>query len=574
MQPTLLFEFANQQPMLFQQPSHIFCTYDYNEVNTILEEIKQATQQGFYAAGYISYEATYPLMNLHITKQVPYPLIWFGIFTAPVQQNQHNEWQIGNFSVSSFQPSVSKNEYLQIVANVINELQASSLKQINYTTPFIAQFSGDAYAYYMHLKRAQRAKFNAFLDLDSVQIVSVSPEMFFQKQGNRVTVRPMKGTIRRGKTFEEDQQLKNWLFHSEKNRLENDMITRLMQEELNEIASDVKITNQYTIEKYPTVYQMTSTLNGNVKGEHTAIEVLKALFPCGSISGFPKKASIQKIAAVEPYARGVYTGAIGYITPEQDAIFNVPIRTVVIDNKAQQATYYAGGAITTKSTAVDEYQEMVAKTNVLNHHVKPFQLLETLRLESGNYFLLENHFTRLKASADYFSFPLNLAKVMEALNNIKKDHPSGNWKVRITVDERGNIEAEAQPFTVCTHYKARLAKAPIDAENVFLYHKTTERTIFAKHLSVLPATYDDVLLWNERNEITEFTIGNIVVEKAGKRYTPPISSGLLPGTFRQELLKQGMIEEKVLYVNELPSFERIWLINSVRQWVEVTMDLT
>lgn len=567
-QPTLLFEFANEKPLFFQQPIRILQADNDANVIPILREVDQAVRDGYFAAGFLSYEAAYPLMGLEISKRAKSPLIWFGIFESP---SEKPKLQKRMFNVGQWEAVVSKQQYLKTVENVLHAIKIGEIDQINYTTPFIAEFSGDAFSYYEQLKHAQASKFNAFIDIEQLQILSVSPELFFQKKADVLTVRPMKGTIHRGKTYDEDNELKNWLYHSAKNRLENDMITSLMKKELTQLTTDVSIKNQYAIEKYPTVYQMTTTLEGKLADSIHVIDILKTLFPCGSISGLPKKESIEKIAEVEPYARGVYTGAIGYITPNNEAMFNVPIRTVVIDKKSNQATYFAGGAITKKSDPNEEYDEMIAKTSVLYKKIAPFQLLETILLENGEYFLLDDHLKRLQQSAYYFSYPISLKEVNERLASLSQKYETGDFRVRLTIDADGTITTEAFPLKRLTTYHVRLATSPINSNNVFLYHKTTERSEIDQHKAQLENDLHDVLLYNENDEITEFTIGNIVVEKDGKRFTPPTTCGLLAGTFRNDLLARREIEEKVITKDDLASFERIWLINSVRKWVEVTL---
>src|SRR5699024_8539508 len=384
-----------------------------------------------------------------------------------------------------------------------------------------------------------------------------------------IKVKPMKGTIKRGQTYEEDIENASFLRHSEKNKTENKIITNLMKNELKEVAKPgtIHVSEAFTVEKYPTVYQMTSTVEAELSDTVNIVEVLKKLFPCGSISGAPKKETLQLIHDIETAPRHVYCGAIGYITPDAEAIFNVPIRTVTIDKETNIASYGAGGAITAQSTMEDEYEEVYTKTKVLSYVEEPFELLETFGLYDGVYLVLDEHLQRIKNSASYFGFSFNEKALLDKLDFYQKKYPKGTYRVRLTLAKDGRISTSAKLLTGTDNKQVAFAKTPISSDNRFLYHKTTNRTIYDAHKQT---NKFDVLLWNEAGEVTEFTIGNVVLEIDGKLYTPPVSVGLLPGTFREKLLREAYITEKVLYKEDFTKERKTWLINSVRQWVEVT----
>lgn len=572
--PKLQFDFKvneqeDLQTLIFTDPVEIITTNKVNEVNISLKRVEEAISKGYYAAGYLSYEATYAFYKTNRTIDSAYPLLWFGVFKEPIVKEPvgaSNYYTVGKWSMKE-----SKEAYLQNVDDILEKLNNDETEQVNYTIPLNAPFNGDSYDYYKQLKRAQKANFNAYLQFDDFDILSVSPEKFFSIRDNIVTVRPMKGTAARGKSFQEDIAQYHWLQESEKNKKENDLIADLMRYELESIAHSITTRDYYHVEKYPTVYQMTSTLSGTLKDRIHPVNVLSTLFPCGSITGVPKNAAIDIIAKKETDNRGIYCGTIGYFTPNKEAIFNVAIRTVTINKLNETAYYNAGGAITKDSTAEDEYNEVIAKTDVLHRTIPTFKLLETLLLEDGVVFLEDKHIARLRNSAQYFDYPFKEAELINVLTRLKETYKYDCWRVRLLLNEHGRFSVESFPLERITNEKVIVAERSIDHHYLYLYHKTTERTIFNEHRQLLQDDYLDVLLWNKHGEITEFTIGNVVVEKDGRLLTPPVESGLLPGTFREQLIEDGTITEEKIMLDDLNEVTSMWLINSVRKWVKVTL---
>ena len=258
----------------------------------------------------------------------------------------------------------------------------------------------------------------------------------------------MKGTIERGNSLIEDEANANWLYHSEKNRAENVMIVDLLRNDLGRIAkpSSVQVPKLFEIEQYPTVHQMTSTITAKISPDTRLVDIFKALFPCGSITGAPKISTMDIIADLEQTPREVYCGTIGYITPNREAIFNVPIRTVIIDQKTGIATYGVGGGITWDSTTEGEYQEILTKASLLKKKRPSFQLLESLLLKDGSYFLLKEHLTRLKKSSKYFKYIFDLEKVEASLLHFAKKHLHGELKIRLLLSQNGETTIDGQPI--------------------------------------------------------------------------------------------------------------------------------
>lgn len=571
--PHLFFEFATStgetKPVTFLNPITIISTHKVDEVLQCLEEVQTYVNEGYYAAGFLSYESAPAFHSSYKVKQGhKMPLCWFGIFKEPLQEEPRN---MGSFSLSKWEPDVTQEEYRSSIQRIKEEIAKGITYQTNYTIRLQAEFQGDSFALFNKMKRAQEAKYCAYIHTGEYSVLSASPELFFHIEGDCITTRPMKGTLKRGKTFEEDQARSKWLHYSKKNRAENVMIVDLLRNDLGIVAEtgSVSVQKLFEVEQYPTVHQMTSTVIATLKDSTELVDVLKALFPCGSITGAPKRSTMELIAELETAPREVYCGAIGFIAPNREAIFNVPIRTVLIENNSSKAIYGVGGGITWDSTVEDEYDEVLAKSAILTREVSDFQLLESLLLHDGNYFLLEEHLQRLGKSATYFRYNFPLEKVKGKLKEFAEHKKIGQWKVRLLLYKDGEISIEGQAISqMKSPKKVILATKPIDSEHLYLYHKTTNRAVYQQFQPQSPEILD-VLLWNEKSELTEFMNGNVVVEMDGKRWTPPVSSGLLAGTFREHLLKEGQIHEKILTVEDIEKFSRVWFINSVRKWIEV-----
>lgn len=576
MAPYLQFDFAkedgNPEQVAFDEPLVVLEAATLAEVEGVLVAVDRYVSAGYYAAGYVSYEAA-PAFQPEMTVRggAEMPLAWFGIYCGPAKKKQQAQ---AGYAVSDWTLEGSVARYKKGVQNIREAIEEGDTYQVNYTERLVASFKGDALAFYRQLARNQQGNYSAYLDTGRYQVLSASPELFFRIDGSRIRTKPMKGTAPRGRTAAEDESILDVLLESEKERAENLMIVDLLRNDMSRIAKpgSVHVPKLFEAEKYPTVHQLTSTVEAELREGLSVFDWFKALFPCGSITGAPKVSTMRYIASLEQTPREVYCGAIGYITPERTAVFNVPIRTIVIDGEQATARYGVGGGITWDSTSDGEYKELLTKARVLTEQRPEFDLLESLKLEDGNYPLLSFHLQRLQASAGYFRYPVDMAGIEEQLQTLARKHPDGLFKVRLTLQRSGTAEATAQPVaTIEQPVRCALAKKPVDSRNAFLYHKTTNRGLYEQHQLSAPSAFS-VLLWNEREELTEFTIGNVVAEKDGRFYTPPVSSGLLAGTYREQLLAEGRIEVKVLKKDELASFDALWFINSVRGWVKVELD--
>ncbi|CEG32782.1 aminodeoxychorismate synthase component I [Peribacillus simplex] len=573
---SLIFHFTDKQGdsrlLYFANPKKVITAHSIDDVLPQFQKVQEAIEQGNYAAGYVSYEAAPAFeQSFKVKDGAKMPLLWFGIFDKP--EEEIPEKMTGAFNLGEWQSETDSNAYRSGFQRIKSEIKKGNTYQVNYTMRLQSQFEGDDFAFFERLKRAQRSNYSAYLNVGSHRILSASPELFFRWEDGQLITRPMKGTVKRGTTLKMDQLNADWLAASEKNQAENYMIVDLLRNDLGMIAEpgSVKVPQLKAIEKYPTVWQMTSTITADTNPGTTIIDIFKALFPCGSITGAPKIKTMEIIADIENSPREVYCGAIGFITPESEAVFNVPIRTVVIEKETGKAEYGVGGGITWDSELSEEYDEAFLKAKLLTVERPAYKLLESIKLSDGEYYLLNDHIDRMKQSAEYFDYRFSELYLRDQLQKYAEINHGTLQKVRVLLHENGEIEVLGQAIKpLGPEFTAILAEAPISSANPFLFHKTTNRDVYEGFQMNNP-DFQDVLLWNEEGFITEFTNGNVVVKINGDLYTPPVESGLLAGTFRQELIRKKEIKVKNISKADLNIAEEIWFINSVRGKLKVNL---
>jgi para-aminobenzoate synthetase/4-amino-4-deoxychorismate lyase len=547
------------------------------EVLPALRELEDLVERrGLHAAGWIAYEAA-PAFDPALRAHPPgdFPLVWFGLYDAPRREEQLPPGEEEGYELGGWAPSVSRAAYDEAIAAVKGHIARGETYQVNYTFRLSAPFAGSAWGLFREMAAAQETGYAAYLDTGAHVVASASPELFFRLDGERITCRPMKGTVKRGRTTAEDRAQAAWLAASEKNRAENVMIVDMIRNDLGRIAAvgSVRVPALYTPERYPTLWQLTSTVVAETGAPLSGI--LAALFPCASITGAPKVSTTRIIAALEGLPRRVYTGSIGFVAPGRRAQFSVAIRTVLVDRAAGRAEYGVGGGIVWDSTSAGEYDEALLKARVLTARRPRFSLLETLRWAPGEgYALRELHVARLLDSADYFDIRVARDGVEAFLDELAGTFPAEPRRVRALLDAAGVLSAESAPLAPAPRVvRVALAAAPVDSGDVFLYHKTTRRELYERARAARPGC-DDVLLHNERGELTESTIANLVVELDGDLWTPPVSCGLLPGTFRAHLLAAGKVKERVIPLKRLHDCTKIHLVNSVRGWMTAALTET
>lgn len=563
---------SSERSFVFSRLQAEWSTREFGDMVPLLEQVEAAVGRGLHVVGYMSYEAAGgfdPSLKTHVGGALP--LAHFAAYAERHPIAAGEGLSAGRYSVGEWQPSIARAEYDAALEAIRGYLEAGDTYQTNFTFRLRARFSGDPQALYRALCRAQAAPYGAYLDCGRHVLVSASPELFWRLQGGLITTRPMKGTCRRGRWAEEDEELAAQLLACPKERAENVMVTDMLRNDLGRISEkgSVEVPQLFATERYPTLWQLTSTVQSRLRTGVGLGEIFAALFPCASVTGAPKVRTMEIIGELETRARGVYTGCIGYVSPGMEACFNVAIRTAQLDRETGELEYGVGGGITWGSSSEGEYRECLVKTRVLSERRPEFQLLETM-LWDGAYFLLERHLKRLYDSAQYWDFSCDLERIRAVLDERSKAFVQNAMRVRLLVGESGEVEVQATPFVAGQTgvLPVRLASAPIDSADPFLYHKTTHRRVYEEAAAAAPAG-GDVLLYNERGELTEFCIGNLLVETAEGRFTPPLASGLLAGTFRAELLECGEIREKILIKEDLEAIEAAYLINSLRRFVRV-----
>jgi para-aminobenzoate synthetase/4-amino-4-deoxychorismate lyase len=596
----------------FNDPVEVLTARTPNEVLDCLDRVERS---GLWAAGFVSYEAAPAFDDAlsvfggsrstatgdGVEAVPPLPLLCFGLFEEPKAgmprgstelaevrgvREPLGERSLPEYSLGEWTPSVTRGEYAEAIAAIKEHIAAGDTYQVNYTFRLNAAFSGSPLAFFRDLAAAQQGRHSAFIETDDFTICSASPELFFELKDGVITSRPMKGTLPRALTAQADRVAAEALKNSAKDRAENIMIVDMIRNDIGRVAEagSVETLSRFDVEKYPTVWQMTSTVQGKLNADATPSsrqqcgkerdegvastfgEVFSTLFPCASITGAPKAKTMEIIRELEKKPRGIYTGAAGFIAPDGAAQFSVAIRTAVIQNG--KAEYGIGGGIVWDSNPEKEYQEALSKAAILTRRMPEFQLLETMLHEDGEIFLLERHLKRLAESAEYFDFKMDEGAIRVHLRNQRLKNPT---RIRLLLSKDGQFETRAFVHTCAGVNKLAIAKEPVDSGDVFLYHKTTNRAVYEKAKADFPEA-DDVLLFNEHGEVTESCIANVVVELDGRKVTPPISCGLLAGTFRDELLAKGEVEEGIVTLDDLKRASAIWVVNSVRKWRKVSLN--
>jgi para-aminobenzoate synthetase / 4-amino-4-deoxychorismate lyase len=629
---------TNHQPwtQLFTAPLRVCAVYSAAEIPVLFAEIESAVAAGHFAAGFFSYECANsfePKAGTQAAREGQ-PLAWFGIYARSysfdhitgefaggeppeltrfrAQQNS----RAARASETARPPepelaarfALTEAEYVQRIASIHEWIRSGDVYQLNFTAPFSIEAPGSTAAHYARLRSRQPVDYGAFLHWQlGRHILSFSPELFFCIEeagtcgdGRRITTKPMKGTAPRGRTTSEDREISEGLRGDPKNRSENVMIVDLLRNDLGRVArtGSVKVEELFSVERYPTLWQMTSTVSAELRPEVGFHDIFRALFPCGSVTGAPKVRAMQLIAELEDAPRGVYTGAIGFFSPRQ-TVFNVAIRTLELNGA--RGTMGAGSGIVIDSDPAQEFRECLLKAKFLSgpaHRTTSptggkmpivsesdkFSLVETM-LWDGSYPLLGLHLDRLEDSADYFGFACDRAEVKSALidharqfvdqdsvgDHIADSAPRSPRRVRLLiVDDEGQIQIESEAHSPAVDPnrigRVTISSVQTDPADAMLYHKTTHRPIYSR--AIQQATregFDDVLFLNLRGEVTEGAISNVFVVNGDHWSTPPVECGLLAGVYRRHLLEtRPEIEERVLFIDDLRNADAIYLANAVR----------
>lgn len=598
--PSALIDFA--QPLVpdaprlraaFGPPREVLVAHALDEVREVLRAVDAAARQGRWCVGYLRYEAAPAFDAALATHAADGPLAWFAVHDGPqpwpepaASGDAPAPWQL------TWQQEVARAAFDTAIERIHAAIAAGEFYQVNHTAPLVGRLTGSPAALFAALGRAQPGGYGAHIDAGDEQILSVSPELFFDwrdgPHGGEILARPMKGTAARGGTPEDDAAQAAHLRTSPKERAENVMIVDLLRNDLSRIAlpHGVRVPALFATEALPTVWQMTSDVRAKTRPGLDLAQIFAALFPCGSVTGAPKVSAMRMIRTLESGPRGVYCGAIGVVRPHGApdaqgryrvaATFNVPIRTVVLQDPSPGGWAVRcgiGSGITADATAAAEWQEWRHKRAFLERASRPFELLETLALRGGQWGHAHQHVRRMAEAAAHFGFAWREEAVWRALDATAQAHPQGDWRVRLLLDAQGAPRTQAFALAPTAEpVRLRLAERAFSAaHNEFTRHKTTRREAYAAFAPSAEGVFDTVL-FNDAGEITEGTFGNLAALIDGRWITPPLACGLLPGVGRALALEQGRVVEGVLRMQDVPRVQAWAFINSLRGWLAAVLD--
>ena len=573
---------ARGSALAFDDPFRVLVAREPADVAPLLEEVDRATAAGCWAFGYLAYEAAPGLdPGLAVAPRDPgdpLPLAVFGLCHRPVAEPPvaPPPGPRRDYAVGPWQPSWTESEHRAAVTHVQKSIAAGETYQLNLTLRLRAAVAGDPAQLYADLAWAQRGSYAAYLDLGRHVVASASPELFFEWAGNRLLTRPMKGTAPRGRTAAEDDERRAALLASEKERSENVMIVDLLRNDLGRIAEvgSVQVPVLCRPERYETVWQLTSDVTARPRPGTGLVDVFRALFPSGSVTGAPKQRTMELIRELEPEPRGVYCGAIGVVAPpgrRWRARFSVAIRTVTLDRTTGTAVFGTGGAITWSSDPAAEHAELLAKAAILAEPYEEFALIETMaHLPGGGLRDVDRHLARLADSAAHFGFRLDPAALRARL--AAEVAGAGPARVRVLLHRSGRVEVDLGPLPPPPSAPVRLAvdPEPVDGDQVWRRHKTTRREVFRARAERHPDA-DDVVLVNRQGRVTETTIANLAVCLDGQWWTPPLTAGCLPGVARDRLLEAGQLAERELIPADLRRADGLAVVSSLRGWRDAVL---
>jgi para-aminobenzoate synthetase/4-amino-4-deoxychorismate lyase len=561
--------------LCFKDPTEIFSTSNLSEVDEVLAALQSRVDEGFYVAGYVSYEAAGAFDPQLHTKTSDQPLCWFGVYKTfkvlgTLEQNASDFLSNDNgFKLlGNIESTTSVDAYVDTIGEIKRQISFGNTYQVNYTLRLNTTYEGDSWALFTALESMQNGGYAAYIETNTHAVCSASPELFFTMQDGVLRTKPMKGTVKKGSCDEENERNKNWLASSVKNRAENVMIVDMIRNDIGQFAhpGSVKVDQLFTIEEYPTVYQMTSSVSArcNVK----PFDAFRKMFPCASITGAPKVKTMAIIRDIECSPRGVYTGSIGFVTPNNSAQFNVAIRTAVIDKGTAKLEYGVGGGIVWDSVALDEFRECQVKSAILKNLSKPDNLLETMLWDphSGLY-LLSLHIERMSQSAKVLGYNFSEKYFENVISNLDLKQYKKPMRVRVELWKDGDLRCEALPINSMVGNLVGLAESA-NLNGSASSHKMTQRELYRSALNANPG-FQDLMLCNPDGNITESCFANVVVKIDGNFFTPPLEVGLVAGVFRKVLLDSQLIRERNIYREELAAASEIYLINSVRGWMKL-----
>ncbi len=578
---------GDKQSSVFFDPIEFLVAELPEDVDAKLADIERHLNLGHHAVGYFSYELGHvlnPRVDGRLAHNRSVPLFCVGIYQNRLQvpdelleQALERLTALDDACITNCRLNMSKAQYLDRVGTVKRHIFEGDTYQTNYTLKYKFNHAGSPLKLYSELRHRQQVEYGAYLDFPGLTVLSRSPELFFNKKGEDIFTMPMKGTIKRGATPEQDKANFAFLSSDEKSRAENVMIVDLLRNDFSRIShrGTVKTINLFEVQTYETLHQMVSTVSAKVDADIPLVRLLKEIFPCGSITGAPKLRTMEIIRDLEMEPRGIYTGAIGYIEPGKDMCFNVVIRSLVLfpDGSGEMGV---GSGVVNDSDAEAEYDECRLKGRFFTDRFSDFHLIESLRYDEG-YRNLDRHLDRLNQSASELGFDLDAAPLREHLLEHASELTTPS-KVRVLLSKNGEYSIESQPLETPTEGIKKIILSPDRIPSKLgplLRHKTSLRKRYqAAYQNVCRDGYYDAIFSNDKGEITEGTFNNLFIRQGDRWYTPPVSCGLLAGIQRQCLLESTdkQVSEKVLTLADLKAADEIYLTNDVRGMVKVQLD--
>ncbi len=584
---------AREAAYVYESPIDIICVTDPDQIELGFVQIEKAISNGKHVAGWISYEAGLCFekkLQPLLPSTLDVPLIFMGVFeqrkvldSRDAEHHWRREAEKQGYQLSNLKLSQSREEYRKAFDKIQAYLSAGDIYQVNFTQKATFDFEGSPAALFAALRNAQAVEFAAFIESEDFHVLSLSPELFVRMHGEDLTAKPMKGTGRRGRFEAEDKSCAAALYESEKDRAENLMIVDLLRNDLSKLAKkgSVEVSKLYEVEKYRTLFTMTSTVRACAGDGLSPTKLVRTIFPCGSVTGAPKIRAQEIISELEHSQRGIYTGAIGYFAPTGDLCLSVPIRTLTID-KENKGELGIGGGIVADSKAEREYDECLLKAEFLTKNYPRFDLIESLGWSSeAGIDDLEAHLNRLEKSADYFSFDFDRSDILKQIR-IHESYLTASknerYKIRVLLAKTGavSITSELVPERQADQLpRIAVSKAQIDSSDPMYFHKSTSRDLYDTELRRCRQEYGcfEVIFTNERGEITEGSFTNIILKKNDEYLTPARSCGLLAGIYRDKLLHNSefSVKEDILSIRDLQDADQIFLCNSVRGLMEVEL---
>ena len=562
---------------LFNNPEEIISITSLNELELGLNRIDELADQDKFILSLLDYEAGYlfeeKLQNFITDNKT---LMRFLVFdSSEVDKISSNEISFDPFEqdykISDFHLNETERNYLNKIYKIKEYIKQGDTYQVNYTLKGKFNFRGEILDFVQNLIFNQSTQYSAFINYGNEFVISISPELFFSTNGYKISTRPMKGTIKRGINLEDDSFRAEELRNSKKDKAENIMIVDLLRNDIGKISktNSVNVDSIYDIEKYETIFQLTSKVHGILESKKYS-KIISNLFPCGSITGAPKIRTMKIINELENEKRGLYTGAIGFIHKD-NSVFNVAIRTISIDKKTSNGEIGLGSGIVWDSNAEDEFNEVSLKSNFLVNPDKYFEIFETMLLEDGKIFLLDNHINRIEKAADYFLFKFNknlvLEKLNSSINNLDSNH---KFKIKLVLTKSGEIRLDINKIETSILKRAVISSNKINKKNRFQYFKTTNRELYDSEFTFYRMkNYFDVIYFNEFNELAEGSISNIFIRSKDIWKTPSIDSGILNGTYRNKFISENNVIETCITKEELLNSDEILLTNSLRKEVDI-----